>query len=209
MYVTDHARSRLTSRLGDKADALASVLETWEGERGTLAYIVADLPEPVEAGDGSNGDLLVIVVVDGSVETVYFRRSTQDLSPEFFGAEKVVDKRSYPLHTGGRMLHSAPSVRLPNQESDILGDEWMRRLRVENTRKLHSLARREAARMRSAAYMSGTYVMADDRRFVPKDTVCHCGVSTARDGHIHYPYGYVLCLHYEGEASGDCPQAGR
>ena len=40
-----------------------------------------------------------------------------------------------------------------------------------------------------------------------EERVCHCELSTARDGHIHEASGYILCLHYEGEDGRDCPQA--
>lgn len=102
MFVTQHARSRLAARLGTgPAASIAAVLETYDGERGVVAYILADLHPPVQADDGSNGDLLVVVVDDGSVGTVYFRRSEQDTTPAYFGAHKVVDLRVYPLTREG------------------------------------------------------------------------------------------------------------
>jgi len=97
MFVTQHARERLRRRMGAEwADWVSTVLETWDGERGIVAYILADVP-PTAAEDGSNGDLLVIVANEGSIETAYFRRSEQDISPAYFGASKVVDRRVYPL----------------------------------------------------------------------------------------------------------------
>jgi len=68
-------------------------LEREPGDYGVIAYIVADVPAK-HASDGSNGDVLVAVAVDGSIETVYFRRKSQDMSASFFGAERVEDWRS-------------------------------------------------------------------------------------------------------------------
>ena len=92
MYVTAHASSRLDARLGWQwAHDVLFALEKVMGEQGTVAYIVQFIDRVhFEADDGSNGDVVVAIAVDGSVETVYFRRSSQDMSPEFFGAGKVV-----------------------------------------------------------------------------------------------------------------------
>jgi hypothetical protein len=60
------------------------------GELGTVAYLVARLDRSVRALDGSNGDLVIAVAVDGSVDTVYYRRKEQDCTPRFFGAQKIV-----------------------------------------------------------------------------------------------------------------------
>jgi uncharacterized protein with NRDE domain len=99
VFVTAHAHNRLAARIGGRAsDALVSVLETHNGEQGTVAYILGTLPGKAKAADGSNGDVVVAVAVEGSVETVYYRRSTQDLSPEFFGARKVTDLRATPVY---------------------------------------------------------------------------------------------------------------
>ena len=95
MVVTQHARDRLATRFGAEwASSVSAIIETWDGERGIVAYILADIPSP----DGSTGELLIIVANEGSIETAYFRRSEQDISPAYFGARKVVDKRVYPLH---------------------------------------------------------------------------------------------------------------
>ena len=90
MFVTAHA----INRIGQRAMRQASIIEMLEatpGQSGVVAYIVARLTHKMETRDGSNGDLVIAVAVDGSVETVYFRRSTQDNSPAFFGAERIVD----------------------------------------------------------------------------------------------------------------------
>jgi hypothetical protein len=97
MYVTQHARKRLRTRYGASAEALADELELQRGEYGTIAYIVCDMPANTRADDGSNGDLLVVLAVDGSVETVYFRRSSQDMTAAYFGARKVIDLRVDPV----------------------------------------------------------------------------------------------------------------
>lgn len=93
MYVTQHAKARIRDRL-DRPDAHRAValLERASGDIGTVAYMLANVA-PKVADDGSNGDILIAVAVDGSVETVYFRRSTHDMSAAFFGADRVVDWR--------------------------------------------------------------------------------------------------------------------
>jgi hypothetical protein len=84
MYLTEHARHRLTQRLGVAGLDVGATLEEWPGERGTVVYLLADRV---------NG-IVVAVAVDGSVETVYLRRPEQDMSTESFGlARKVVDLR--------------------------------------------------------------------------------------------------------------------
>lgn len=90
MYVTTHAEARISSRLGPlNAHVITRDLEQVVGEPGIIAYIMPGTGW-MEADDGSNGDTVVVIAVDGSVETVYFRRSSQDMSPGFFGADKVV-----------------------------------------------------------------------------------------------------------------------
>lgn len=76
MFVTDHARYRLEGRLGlPWADRLIAALERLAGEMGNVAIEVATLPEVGYADDGSNGDRVVVIARDGSVETVMLRRS--------------------------------------------------------------------------------------------------------------------------------------
>lgn len=101
MYVTQHAHDRLRSRMGRAADMIVSELEALPGERGTVAYVLADMDDRAYAPDGSNGELLVVLVVDGSVETVYYRRHEQDMDPAYFGAHKVVDLRRYHTQREG------------------------------------------------------------------------------------------------------------
>ena len=84
MYVTEHARHRLTQRLGVAGLDFWACLEERPGEQGTIIYLLADQ---------TNG-IVIAVAVDGSVETVYLRRPEQDISIESFGmARKVVDLR--------------------------------------------------------------------------------------------------------------------
>jgi hypothetical protein len=98
MFVTAHAYNRAVSRIGQTfADDVVRICEGRVGELGTVAYIVGDLPVKAKSPDGSNGELVVAVAVDGAVETIYFRRRSQDMSPAFFGARKVVDMRANPL----------------------------------------------------------------------------------------------------------------
>lgn len=92
MYVTSHAQYRLEERLGvQEMVRIAGLLERTPGVLGSVAYICASLHTPVIADDGSNGDTVIAVSKDGSVETVFIRRSSQDMSAEFFGAREVVD----------------------------------------------------------------------------------------------------------------------
>jgi hypothetical protein len=94
MYVTQHARERIAERLGPEAPALVDILSSYDGEAGTVAYLMLNRNlfsmEPKR-------QVLVAIAVDGSVDTIYWRRATQDLSPEFFGARKVIDMRAEPL----------------------------------------------------------------------------------------------------------------
>jgi hypothetical protein len=94
MFVNAHSTNRINDRLGMwMGPRVLERLEGIMGQPGTIAYIVGDLPYKAQAKDGSNGELVIAVAVEGSVETVYFRRATQDISPEFFGAQWVFDLR--------------------------------------------------------------------------------------------------------------------
>jgi hypothetical protein len=89
-YITSHAIERLDQRLGqDAADDVIYQLEQMRGEPGHVAYVF-EAQRFMVADDGSNGNTIVAIAVDGSIETVYFRRSDQDMSPEFFGGRKVI-----------------------------------------------------------------------------------------------------------------------
>jgi len=93
MHVTGHARARLHSRLGKNMRLVGAIIGRLEAEPGrpnTVAYIVATLDTPVNTEDGSNGDTVVAVAVNGSVDTIYLRRGDQDLSAKFFRANEVV-----------------------------------------------------------------------------------------------------------------------
>lgn len=101
MYVTAHALNRAHERMGsDMGTRFVDILEGIIGETGTVAYLVGELPGKMRTPDGSNGELVFAVAIDGSIETVYFRRASQDCSPAFFGARKVVDLRTHPLRGG-------------------------------------------------------------------------------------------------------------
>lgn len=93
MYVTDHAADRIEERLTLREGRRAMLLlEAEYGVPGTVAYIAARLKSPVMCEDGSNGDTLIAVAVEGSVETIMFRRSSnQSMDAHHFGARKVVD----------------------------------------------------------------------------------------------------------------------
>lgn len=104
MYVTQHARERIAVRFTPAiADKVERILDGTQGEPGVIAYIVGNAPAPGPAMStgpwwlDSNGDLLVAVAHDGSVETVFYRRSSQDISASYFGASKVVDMRVMPV----------------------------------------------------------------------------------------------------------------
>jgi len=68
---------------------IIGALEAVPGEPGTVAYIVERLDKPLQT-ESSNGDVVVAVAVDGSVDTIYLRRRGQDMSAGFFRARKVV-----------------------------------------------------------------------------------------------------------------------
>lgn len=100
MYVTQHAAVRIAERLApDLADKVGRILDGTQGEGGVIAYLVGNVPaSPLPPLEGqwwvpSNGDTLVAVANEGSVETVFFRRAEQDMSASYFGARKVVDLR--------------------------------------------------------------------------------------------------------------------
>jgi uncharacterized protein with NRDE domain len=94
VFVTQHAAERIRARLGDAdwdagyADRLVARLEAMPGQAGVRVYLTllgADLAAP----DGSNGDILVAIAGDGSVDTVYLRRRGQRLDAGYFGARSV------------------------------------------------------------------------------------------------------------------------
>ena len=92
MFVTQHALRRLRDRLPEPIrQEVVGHLWAIPGRSGTQVYLVRQLPEYIVTEDGSNGNLVFAVAVDGSVETVYIRRNEQDNSPAFFGAERVWD----------------------------------------------------------------------------------------------------------------------
>lgn len=105
MYVTQHAAARIATRFPpDLADIVERILDGQQGEAGVIAYVVGHVPEPAGPPlidtrwwERSNGDLLVAVANEGSVETVFFRRAEQDMSARYFGARKVVDLRRWAL----------------------------------------------------------------------------------------------------------------
>ena len=87
MFITSHAKARMRSRLDAVLTrSIESHLESVVGVPGRYVYIVRYLAVPVLADDGSNGDVVLAIVEDGSVETVCFRRGTAGISdswPEF------------------------------------------------------------------------------------------------------------------------------
>lgn len=101
MFITAHAYNRAMERLGPTLGSrFVEVCESIDGEPGTIAYIVGQLTRKAHTPDGSNGELVVAVAIDGSVETVFFRRASQDVSAAFFGARTVIDLRVHPLDEG-------------------------------------------------------------------------------------------------------------
>lgn len=90
MFVTGHAADRVNARLGyDEAETLIADLEAVPGEPGKVVYY-RHLGESRSARDGSNGDVIVAVALNGSVDTVFLRRSSQDMGEGHFGARKTV-----------------------------------------------------------------------------------------------------------------------
>lgn len=91
MFVTAHARARLADRLGLTAGHLiADVLEARPGLAGHVAIEVAREPAYTAGKDGSNGDQVIVIARDGSVETVMLRRSwNQPFTPSALGVDTV------------------------------------------------------------------------------------------------------------------------
>lgn len=78
MYVSQHATARLAERLGaDHAAKLVSLLERMTGEPGNVAIEVHRIPPHShgERGSLAQGDQVIVIVRDGSVDTVMLRRS--------------------------------------------------------------------------------------------------------------------------------------
>lgn len=76
MYVSQHAIARLAERLGaGHAAKLVSLLETLTGEPGNVAIEVHRYPWPDNAAEPMAGDQVIVIVRDGSVDTVMLRRS--------------------------------------------------------------------------------------------------------------------------------------
>lgn len=94
MLLSAHARARLRERLPvDEALSIEQRLEQTLGEPGLVAIIVARLRghrgdrRPETELRASNGDTVVAIVEDGTVVTVYYRRSGQPLPPQ---VERIV-----------------------------------------------------------------------------------------------------------------------
>lgn len=88
MRIAEHVREQIQARFGQHNwDQGLQAVESWNGEHGTVAYLVADLP---------GGRVLVLLANDGLVDAMLSRRS-KDVSTDSFGARRVVDMRVYPL----------------------------------------------------------------------------------------------------------------
>ena len=143
MFITQHARGRIMERVpAGWAGGILARLEHAPGEPGVYAYIVANLPYIRVAEDGSNGDILVVVAVDASVETVYLRRAEQDMSAAFFGAERVVDLRA------GRDVSPEDDTTRQERRATRVRNERKMRVTGASTRLLAELSKRPRARKR-------------------------------------------------------------
>lgn len=91
VFVSQHARDRIEQRLNPVlAYSIIQRLEDNPGYQYTVVFVLhRDLN--VVCDDGSNGDTLLAVAVEGTVETVYFRRGEQTYDPRHFGAQRVID----------------------------------------------------------------------------------------------------------------------
>lgn len=90
MIVSLHARGQLLSRLPSYvAVTIIRELEHSRAPEGSEARIVRRTSYMTDGQ--SNGDVVVAIIVDGEVRTVYFRRSTQTFTPEAFRVERIVD----------------------------------------------------------------------------------------------------------------------
>lgn len=92
MHVTMHAQARIAARVGWRvAVPIIERLESTPGEPGTIAVELVRFPSPVVNETGSNGDMLVAIVVDGSVETIMLRRSwSQPFTPAALSVSRCV-----------------------------------------------------------------------------------------------------------------------
>jgi hypothetical protein len=92
MFVTQHAQDRIFERMHTPGAALDIIeaLEASPGYRYTVVIVLAR-GLAIVSPDGSNGDTLIAIAVDGSVDTIYARRSEQTLDPRHFGADRVID----------------------------------------------------------------------------------------------------------------------
>lgn len=97
MFVNRHARYRLGERLlPAEAEAIVARLEAEPGTPGLAAVILGRVAEArgdrrseVELRE-SNGDVIVAIVDEGEVTTVYYRRSwDQRLDADGLGVDRV------------------------------------------------------------------------------------------------------------------------
>lgn len=93
--ISPHAVERVAERLGPKAvPVLMAKLAVAAGSLpagSSAALVMAKLPEMkgVAWSDVSNGDLVVAVVRNRVVKSVFLRRSSQSLGPDAFGVDRV------------------------------------------------------------------------------------------------------------------------
>jgi hypothetical protein len=93
MFVTSHAEARLIGRIGQRT--AQGILDRLEALAGTLDNVAIEVARFTEARHdpetGSNGDQVVVIAVEGSVETVMLRRSwNQPFTPKALDVDRCI-----------------------------------------------------------------------------------------------------------------------
>lgn len=95
MYVSAHAIARITDRLtGPQAESIIRRLEAMPGALGDVAievYRQISVKRMTDTlPDMSNGDQIIVIARDGSIETVMLRRSwNQPFTASALGVDRV------------------------------------------------------------------------------------------------------------------------
>lgn len=96
MRVSLHAREQLLGRMpAPEAVAIIRELEDASAPKEKEARIIRRYGEQRSDGQ-SNGDVLVAIIVKGTVVTVYWRRGTQTFTAEAFNVSRLRDMTRTP-----------------------------------------------------------------------------------------------------------------
>lgn len=91
MNVSLHARGQLLGRMpAPEATAIIRELEQAKPPKGSEARIIRRYGTQMSDGQ-SNGDVLIAIILFGTVRTVYWRRGTQTFSAEQFRVDRLRD----------------------------------------------------------------------------------------------------------------------